>query len=151
MPRTTHTSTLRTHMGSSRAATPGAVPGFIHVKADCGLTAKQIIGVLPKNARIASVSVVGNTSDGGTQPTTGTFQMDLEATAAPLPVLSLVNVVAAAATLSAVGTKTVVAASLLLPFRVERNISVTLAAGTAGQTAWFVIECIPADDGKMQN
>lgn len=136
-------------MGSSRASTPGAVGGNLHLRADCGLTTKQIIGVLPKNARINAVYVVGNDSAGGTQPAAGTFQMDLEATTNP--VLALVNVVAAAATLNAIGSKTVVAASLLRAFQAERQISVTLTGGTAGQVAWFVVECIPHDDGKQQN
>jgi hypothetical protein len=148
MPRTTHSSTLRSHLGSGRRTTPGAIAANLHVKADCGVATKQIVGILPKNARITAVSVLGNTTDGGTQPAAGTFQVDLEATAAPLPVQALVNVVAALATI-AIGAKTVVAASLLKPWPTDRNISVTMTGGTAGQWLWLAIEAIPADDGKI--
>jgi hypothetical protein len=148
MPRTTHSSILRSHLGSGRRTTPAALAGNLHVKADCGLATKQLVGILPKNARISAVSVVGNTTDGGTQPSAGTFQVDLEATAAPLLVQALVNVVAALATI-AIGSKTVVAASLLKPWPTDRTISVTIAGGTAGQVLWLAIEAIPADDGKI--
>ena len=147
MPRTTHRSVLRSHGGGTRKATPGTVPMHLQLKADCGLTTKQIIGRLALNNRIIDVRRIGPPA-GFTEASAGTFQMDLEATTSPVA-LSGVSVVASGTALPALGSKTVAAASFGLCFAAERDISVTIAGGTAGQTAWFSILVLPHDDGGL--
>lgn len=152
MPKTSHTSYIRSYGGYGKAATPGVLGSFIHLKVDCGLATKQIVGILPRHNRILAVYRVGLPGigapgyvAGAAEAAAGTFQMDLEAVTNPT--LSLVNVVAAGAT-AAVGAKTVVAASLLLPFVKERPISVTWSSGVAGQIAWLIAQVIAQDSGR---
>lgn len=122
---------------AGRKLSPLLVSGHIIVKADMGSATKQLVGKLARGMKPINVFVLAPT--GVTVAAAGTFRVDLEAVTTPS--LAAVNLVAAA-TVVAPGSKAI-AAGFGAAYLADRDISITPATGTTGQTLTLAIECIP--------
>lgn len=111
--------------------------GYYILAAAMGTASKQVVGRLARGMKPVRCCIIA--PSGVTIAAAGTFRLDLEAVTTPS--LALVNLVAAATAITPANLA--FAAGFGASYAADRDISITPAGGTAGQTLTIALECIP--------